>query len=353
MFRHDSRREASRQGAMCFDAIRDASRSRLGAMCFEVRYRIYTRHNIFYFETRGFAKSTSINIGTIMLNPFGKIARITSVVTNADKRVKAEMSLLLILCIFVLMTLSWQDIAHNQLTGGIETESAAYLDDTLQKAGTAFLIARALNATLSVMQSFTITPFLGELSLGEVLDPVNDLVERFSFVMLAVTVSIGIQQLLMEIGITVDMTYIILPALILILVSLFSSTQMSKHRLRMLAYKLLLFVFLVRFAIPMTGLIGSHISANFLADKRDTAMESIEESKQKISAITIKEAATSPKGSLEQLKQDSQEIVGQIVKLITLFVFETIMFPLLVLWGLIKLFGIILYSPISMKPERI
>ncbi|HAI69670.1 MAG TPA: hypothetical protein DCM38_09585 [Gammaproteobacteria bacterium] len=297
--------------------------------------------------------STSINIGTIMLNPVGKIARITSVVTNADKRVKAEMSLLLILCIFVLMTLSWQDIAHNQLTGGIETESAAYLDDTLQKAGTAFLIARALNATLSVMQSFTITPFLGELSLGEVLDPINDLVERFSLVMLAVTVSIGIQQLLMEIGITVDMTYIILPALILILVSLFSSTQMSKHRLRMLAYKLLLFVFLVRFAIPMTGLIGSHISASFLADKRDTAMESIEVSKQKISAITIKEAATSPKDSLEQLKQDSQEIVGQIVKLITLFVFETILFPLLVLWGLIKLFGIILYSPISMKPERI
>ncbi|RKZ51405.1 MAG: hypothetical protein DRR16_01930 [Candidatus Parabeggiatoa sp. nov. 3] len=286
-----------------------------------------------------------------MLNPFRKIARITSVVTQADKRIKAEMTLLLILCIFVLMTLSWQDLAHNQLTGGIETESAAYLDDTLHKAGAAFLIARALNATISVMQSFTITPFLGELSLGEVLDPVNDLVERFSLVMLAVTVSIGIQQLLMEIGIAVDMTYIILPALILILVSLFSSTQMSKHRLRMLAYKLLLFVLLVRFAIPMTGLIGSQISASFLADKRDTAMESIEKSKEKISAITITEAAASPKDSLKQLKKDSQEIVGQIIKLITLFVFETILFPLLVLWGLIKLFGIILYSPLSIKTE--
>jgi hypothetical protein len=287
--------------------------------------------------------------GRIMLNPFRKIVRITSVVTQADKRIKAEMGLLLILCMFVLMTLSWQDIAHNQFTGGIEKESAAYLDDTLHKAGAAFLIARALNATLSVMQSFTVTPFLGELSLGEVLDPINDLVERFSWVMLAVTVSIGIQQLLMEIGIAVDMTYIILPALFLILISLFSSTQMSKHRLRMLAYKLLLFVLLVRFAIPMTGLIGSHISANFLADKRDIAMVSIEESKEKISAISIKEAATSPRESLDQLKEDSQEIVGQMIKLITLFVFETILFPLLVLWGLIKLFGIIVYSPLSIK----
>jgi hypothetical protein len=225
----------------------------------------------------------------------------------------------------------------------------AYLDDTMHKAGTAFLIARALNATISVMQSFAITPFIGQLSLGEVLDPVNDLIERFSWIMLAVIVSIGIQQLLMEIGISVDLTWLILPALILIFISLFQKAKMSKYRLRLLAYKLLLFVLLVRFAIPVTGLIGSHISEVFLADKRDTAIESIEDSKEKISAITIKDAASSPKESLEQIKTDSQEIVDQIIKLITLFLFETILFPLLVLWGLIKLFGATFYSPILMK----
>ncbi len=278
---------------------------------------------------------------------------VTDIFCKADKRVKAEMSLLLVLCMLVLMTLSWEEIAHNQFTGGVESESVAYLNDTLHKAGAAFLIARALNATLSVMQSFTITPFIGELSLGEILDPINDLIERFSWIMLAVIVSIGIQQLLMEIGISVDMTYVIFPALILILVSLFIRTKTSKYRLRLLAYKLLLLVLLVRFAIPVTGLIGSHISSVFLAEKRDTAIESIENSKEKLSKITAKEVATSPTESLEKLKQDSEEIVGQVIKLITLFLFETILFPLLVLWGLIKVFGAIFYSPISMRARQL
>jgi hypothetical protein len=265
------------------------------------------------------SKKTITNSWRINMESENKKARgksfVTDIFSKADKRVKAEMSLLLVLCMVVLMMLSWEQIAHNQFTGGVESESAAYLNDTLQKAGAAFLIARALNATLSVMQSFTITPFIGELSLGEILDPINDLIERFSWIMLAVIVSIGIQQLLMEIGISVDMTYVIFPALILILVSLFIRTKISKYRLRLLAYKLLLLVLLVRFAIPVTGLIGSHISSVFLAEKRNTAIQSVEDSKEKISKITAKEVATSPKESLEKLKQDSQEIVGRIKRL--------------------------------------
>lgn len=268
---------------------------------------------------------------------------------NTKKRIKAEVSLLLILCMLVLISVGWQEISHNHFTGGMEQESLTYLDETMHKAGAAFLIARALNATLSVMQSFTITPFIGELSLGEVLDPINDLVERFSLIMLLVTVAIGIQKLLMEIGISVNLTYVILLALFLILFSLFSRTKISKHRLRLMAYKLLLLVLLVRFAIPVTGLIGSHISSVFLADKRDVAMQRIEMSKEKFSEITVQEVATSPKASLGKLKKDSEEIVTEIIKLITLFIFETILFPLLVLWGLIKVFGAIFYAPV-MKP---
>jgi len=275
---------------------------------------------------------------------------IPQIFSQADKRVKAEISLLLILCMLVLVAVGWQEITHNQLTGGMEEQSMAYLDDTMHKAGAAFLVARALNATLSVMQSFTITPFIGELSLGEVLDPVNDLVERFSWVMLSVTVAIGIQKLLMEVGISINLTYVILPALFLILFSLFMKTTVSKHRLRLLAYKLLLLVLLVRFAIPVTGLIGSHISSAFLADKHDVAMQSIEESKAKLSGMTFQEIAISPTESLEKLQKDSEEIVSQIIKLITLFLFETILFPLLVLLGLVKVFGAIFYAPV-MKPS--
>lgn len=288
-----------------------------------------------------------------MWNPNDQITHAKSSITNifcqTDQRIKLELSLLLILCILVLVTIGWEEIAHNQLTGGIETESEVYLEETLHKAGAAFLIARALNATISVMQSFTITPFIGQLSLGEVLDPVNDIVERFSWIMLAVTVSVGIQQLLLEIGVSVNLTWLVLPALIFLLMSLFIKTEKSKYFWRTTAYKLLILVFLIRFAIPVTGLIGSYISSHFLAEKRELAMQSIESSKDKIASIKVQEAATSPKQSLEQLQTDSQEIANQIIMLITLFVFETILFPILVLWGLLKLFGILFYWPVSMK----
>ncbi|MDM8559187.1 hypothetical protein [Candidatus Parabeggiatoa sp. HSG14] len=292
-----------------------------------------------------------------MLKLKQKIIRAKSLVTDAfrepKKRIKVEMTLLLFLCLILLATVGWKEIANNQFTNSIETLSMTYLGETFDKAGAAFLISRALNATLSVIQSFTITPFIGEVSLGEVLDPANDLVERFSLVMLAVTVSIGIQQLLMEIGIAVDLSWVISPGLILLLASLFVANRSSKYTMRLLAYRMLLFVLLIRFAIPVTGFVGSHISAAFLADKRDSAIESIEKSQEKLSEITAQDAITSPNESMEKIKKDSEEIVTQIVKLITLFVLETILFPLLVLWGLMKLFGVVFYPLGLGKKEEI
>lgn len=262
---------------------------------------------------------------------------------NTEQRIKTEFSLLLLLSMLMIATIGWQELTHNQLVGGLEAKSTAYLDDTLHKAAAAFLVARALNATISVLQSFTVTPFIGAISLGEVLDPINDLIERFSLVMLVVTVSIGIQKLLMEIGIAVNLTWVILPALALILTSLFICAETTRRRLRLLAYRLLVFVLLIRFAIPITGFIGAHISASFLAEKRDTALSAIEASKKKITNISLKEASTSPNESLERLQENSRYMVEHIISLITLFILETILFPLLVLWGLIKLFGLIFF----------
>jgi hypothetical protein len=276
---------------------------------------------------------------------------IARLVTEPKTRIKAEMTLLLLLCIVLLITVSWEELAHNHFTAWVEAESTAYLDETMSKGGTAFLISRALNGTISVVQSFTITPFIGELSLGEVLDPVNDIVERFSWIMLAAVVSIGIQKLLMEIGVAVDLTLIIVPALLLLISSLLMTTKASKHHLRLNAYRLLLFVLLVRFAIPITGLLGSYIATNFLVDKRDEAIVAIEKSQEKISEFSVQEAATSPRESLEELQKESEEIVTQVIKLSTLFLFETILFPILVLWGLMKLFGMLFHWPVSIKPE--
>ena len=77
-------------------------------------------------------------------------------------------------------------------------------ESLFQRALVTFALARTLNGVISAVQGtevaiqpagvgVTLTP-------GQMLDPVNDLVERFSWVMLGATISLGIQQVLLEVS---------------------------------------------------------------------------------------------------------------------------------------------------------
>jgi len=77
-------------------------------------------------------------------------------------------------------------------------------ESLFQRAFVTFALARTLNGVISAVQGtelalqpagvgVTLTP-------GEVLDPVNDLIERFSWIMLGATISLGIQQVMLEVG---------------------------------------------------------------------------------------------------------------------------------------------------------
>lgn len=97
-------------------------------------------------------------------------------------------------------------VSHNVWFAQLDESANAYLEDGLSKAAWAFAAARTANAVISVLQSFVIQGSAGvivdagvEISPGEILDPVNDLVERFSWVMLASVTSLGVQQFLLDI----------------------------------------------------------------------------------------------------------------------------------------------------------
>ena len=73
-----------------------------------------------------------------------------------------------------------------------------YLDEAIVDTGVAYASARAINAVISVIQSIEISISLGAgvaVNLGEALDPLNDLVERFSAFLLYGFVGLGIQKL--------------------------------------------------------------------------------------------------------------------------------------------------------------
>ncbi len=86
---------------------------------------------------------------------------------------------------------------------GIEIDAQALelQNEAFQRAMIAFGIAKSLNAVISLIQGteLSLTPAgLGiTLSVGEILDPLNDMVERFSWVMLLASISLGIQKFLL------------------------------------------------------------------------------------------------------------------------------------------------------------
>lgn len=86
----------------------------------------------------------------------------------------------------------------------VSEASQTYVDDRIQEATAAFLLARTLNAAISVLQSseveFSAMLVSGTIQPGELLDPVNDLIERFSLVMLVCLSALTIYKLIITLA---------------------------------------------------------------------------------------------------------------------------------------------------------
>jgi len=84
----------------------------------------------------------------------------------------------------------------------LDNTGEGYLDGAFKRALLGFAVARGLNGVISVAQGteFSLTPAgLGvNLTPGEILDPINDLVERFSWIMLLSSSALGVQQVLLS-----------------------------------------------------------------------------------------------------------------------------------------------------------
>jgi len=86
----------------------------------------------------------------------------------------------------------------------LDAPAIKQVDAGLKRALVSFAAARTLNALISVAQGTEISAQpLGvgvTLTPGQALDPLNDVVEQFSTLMLAASVAFGVQKILISIG---------------------------------------------------------------------------------------------------------------------------------------------------------
>jgi len=234
----------------------------------------------------------------------------------------------------------------------LDAPATERVDAGLKRALVSFASARALNAVISVVQGTEISAqpmgFGVVFTPGQVLDPVNDLVEKFSDAMLAASVAFGVQKVLMTFGGHL-LVSALLTAVLLVWVAL------SLHRQRVPAWlsRLLLILLMVRFAVPAVTL-GSDLlfekflAADYAASQQtiDLAAGQIEKTQPPIAAPAadagvldkmkgwLAEKNLDAGARLEALKQAAEKITEQVINLIVIFLLQTLLLPLLLLWAL-------------------
>lgn len=226
--------------------------------------------------------------------------------------------------------------------GTLDQKGRTLVDDAFNQALVVFGTAKALNGVISLAQGTEVGPPGVTIAIGEVLDPVNDLVERFSWIMLASITSLGIQTIFMNIVTAGIFNYLLLGFVLVYNLWLFYRFQ-KDEKARNLFFRFTVILVFLRFSIPLMAIANDLVYVHFVQGEYN-----IVELDKGIATIsddieTFKESRYSLfntdyyKEKIEHYKAEANEAGDHIVRLIIAFVFQTVVFPLLFLFLLYKL----------------
>ncbi len=263
---------------------------------------------------------------------------------------KISASLLLALIISLLHLPATRDTVTQEWFSQLDHAAETYLEDGLEKTAWAFAAARTANAVISVLQSFEVQASAGivvdagvALSPGEALDPINDLVERFSWVMLASATSLGIQQFLMQVMPWFALRVLLTFALAVGLASLWMPGRI-RARLKPVACRLAVAAIALRLLIPIAALADQYVYDTFLAQEYEQAAGQVtklnttmEEATGKTEDKSIIDQAMDFKEIMVKLGERTAEYAKHLLRLVIIFVVQAAVLPLTTLWLLVKL----------------
>jgi len=243
------------------------------------------------------------------------------------------------------------------LSLSVDESAKKLVDESFKQAIIVFGSAKALNAVISLAQGTELNlPFV-VVAIGEVLDPINDLVEQFSLVMLASLVSLGIQKIVL--GFVTNEVYNYTLLIVILIFNIWLFKRFNKdEKLRDIFFKVVFVLLFLRFAIPSISYIND-ISYNYFVKPKyniEILNENIVKVKDEVSKVNqntikhkqensffdkIKEKFDSSyyEKKVDEYKNAADKSSEYIVDLIIVFIFQTIFLPivfLIILYWFIK-----------------
>jgi hypothetical protein len=245
-------------------------------------------------------------------------------------------------------------------TPWLDRSAEGYYEQALTRALVAFGLARALNGAISVIQGTELEVHPAGVGVsfapGQVIDPINDLVERFSWLMLASSTSLGVQKILMDISAWWGLRLILAIAASALLLVWWRDPQ--SEFIGAVALRFFLLALFLRFAMPLMVVLNHAIYDHFMAEDYVAATGAIEKANRELESIQAEQQAKSATDEgwldsvsqwldstaqtfdvadrMQTLKNRLGELTDHLLKLAAVFVLQSLLLPLLFLWLLAR-----------------
>lgn len=225
---------------------------------------------------------------------------------------------------------------------------------------TTFAVARGLNGLVSVVQGTEVNVSPAGVGAtfapGQLLDPVNDMVERFSWVMLMSAVSIGVQEVMLHLGKTIAFKILFAVMTLLLLLQLWLAKVQLPWRVES-TFKVVVVLAVLRFSVPILVMMNETVYIYVLEPKYEQSFSEVSktsnEVKMMIEEVQVKQNRmekdssfldsfnvtqkyekykTELKNSVERFIEKFNGAMDSIIRLITVFIINSIIIPLAALW---------------------
>lgn len=213
-----------------------------------------------------------------------------------------------------------------------------YTTTSIKSAALTYASARGINALVSMLQSSEVEAGVivsGSITIGEVLDPLNDMIERFSTVMTWVLASLATQKVLLLLASHELFLYLVAVLGISALLLLFYGPP----RAQSLVVRSFLVVVFIRFALSMAVALNSGADYLFLEQQLQINAAEIEnfqasimnlETDADLDTDSIRDSAIAFWESLSMTEFENRISRGieNFINLVALYLLKTILFPL-------------------------
>jgi len=245
----------------------------------------------------------------------------------------------------------------------LDSSTDAYFHEAITKAGITYATCRVINASASIIKesSLQLEPAGVGMSLaaGQVLDPIDDMTERLSDVLVTAITSLGVQELAYQIGIYLSPLLVSICFLVLSVLIWFKNERFSSlYRVTM---NILLIVLVARFCLPVSSIANNYIYQHYFMkqiseakDKLTLYSDEFDKLKEftlpeidgvlgtiKNSASFLEQKAIEYKNSLVDLGRNMNNLIENLLKLtflyVGIFLIQVLFLPLLSFWLLAKI----------------